>query len=47
MLVSAGWEVLRIKWIDMYKNPEEWILKAKEFIDGGWFSKEFVAIRIL
>jgi len=30
-----GWKVLRIRWIDMYHNPAEYINQAKCFIDSG------------
>lgn len=30
---SQGWEVLRIRWTDMFHNPARYIQQAKEFID--------------
>ena len=30
-----GWKVLRIRWIDMYHNPSEYIQQAKHFVDSG------------
>lgn len=32
LLLSEGWKVLRIKWVDMYKNTKHWITEAKNFI---------------
>lgn len=32
LLISEGWEILRIKWKDMFHNPEEWIKKSYDFI---------------
>lgn len=32
LLNERGWKVLRIKWVDMYKNPKYWIEVAKDFI---------------
>lgn len=32
LLLSEGWKVLRIKWVDMYKNTKYWISEAKNFI---------------
>lgn len=29
---EAGWEILRIKWKDMYNNPKKWIQIAFDFI---------------
>lgn len=34
-LKEEGWRLLRIKWKDMYKNPKEKILEAKNFIDSN------------
>lgn len=34
LLILEGWEVLRIKWIDMYHETKQYIKIAKEFIDG-------------
>lgn len=34
-LKEEGWSVLRIKWIDMYHMPHDYINQAKEFIDNG------------
>ena len=34
-LLENGWRVLRIRWVDMYNNPDEYIHKAKQFIDDG------------
>lgn len=34
-LYENGWKVLRIKWVDMYHKPQEYIKQAKEFIDNG------------
>lgn len=31
-LIEEGWQVLRIKWKDLYNNPKYWIEKAKSFI---------------
>jgi len=31
-LLENGWKVLRILWIDMYKDPHKWIKIAKDFI---------------
>lgn len=33
-LVEKGWEILRIKWKDMYNEPKRYIKIAKEFIDN-------------
>lgn len=33
LLKDLGWQVLRIKWKDLYHDPKAWILKAKEFIE--------------
>lgn len=33
-LASKGWEVMRIRWKDFYKDPKPYILLAKQFIDG-------------
>lgn len=30
---EAGWEILRIKWADLYSNPKHQIATAKKFID--------------
>lgn len=32
-LRDAGWIILRIEWKEMYKNPKEWILIAKNFVE--------------
>lgn len=32
-LLENGWQVLRIKWTDMFNNPKEWIQIAKDFIN--------------
>ena len=32
-LRDAGWKILRIEWKEMYKNPKEWILIAKNFVE--------------
>lgn len=29
---ELGWKVLRIRWIDMFKNSKKWIQIAKKFI---------------
>lgn len=34
-LKEHGWQVLRIRWKDMYKKPQYWIAKAKDFIDNN------------
>lgn len=34
-LSMNGWKVLRIRWIDLYHNPSEYIQQAKHFIDSG------------
>lgn len=34
LLISEGWEVLRIRWIDMFNEPQKYIDIAKRFIDG-------------
>ncbi|MBO6031767.1 MAG: DUF559 domain-containing protein [Prevotella sp.] len=34
LLKENGWQVLRIRWIDMSKEPHFWIAKAKDFIDS-------------
>ena len=34
-LSMNGWKVLRIRWVDMYHNPHEYIQQAKHFIDSG------------
>ena len=34
-LIECGWKVLRIKWIDIFHNTQEYINQAKEFIDNG------------
>ena len=34
ILKEHGWQVLRIRWIDMFKDPQSWIAKAKDFIDS-------------
>ena len=34
LLKENGWEVLRIKWKDMFHNPKLFIQKAKDFIDA-------------
>lgn len=34
LLISNGWEILRIKWKDLFHNPFEKISEAKKFIDG-------------
>lgn len=34
-LYENGWKILRIKWIDMYNEPQKYIKQAKEFIDNG------------
>lgn len=33
LLADEGWELLRIKWSDMFNDPKTWIQKAKDFID--------------
>ena len=33
LLHEEGWEVLRIKWSDMFNDPKSWIQIAKDFID--------------
>jgi len=33
-LIDNGWCVLRIRWIDMFKDTKKYISMAKEFIDG-------------
>ena len=33
LLADKGWELLRIKWSDMFNDPKTWIQKAKDFID--------------
>lgn len=33
-LKKEGWEVLRIRWIDLYNETQKYINLAKEFIDG-------------
>lgn len=33
LLKSLGWEVLRIKWIDMNSKPKEYIKEARNFIE--------------
>lgn len=35
LLLEEGWKLLRIKWIDMYRDTKFWIQKAKEFIDDS------------
>lgn len=34
-LIECGWKVLRIKWLDMFHNTQDYIKQAKEFIDNG------------
>lgn len=34
LLRENGWEVLRIRWVDLYKESKKWIAVAKEFIQG-------------
>lgn len=31
-IATSGWQVLRIKWKDMYSSPQAWIKIAKDFI---------------
>lgn len=33
LLISLGWNVLRIKWQDMYHDPQQEIDKCKEFLE--------------
>ena len=33
-LYENGWKILRIKWIDIYNDPQKYIKLAKEFIDN-------------
>lgn len=33
-LTDAGWQVMRIRWKEMFKNPSPWILKVEEFINS-------------
>lgn len=33
-LKNNGWEILRVKWKDMYNNTKDEIMKCKIFIDG-------------
>jgi len=32
-LINDGWKILRIKWKDMYHEPQKWIAIARTFID--------------
>lgn len=34
-LIECGWKILRIKWLDMFHNTQDYIKQAKEFIDNG------------
>lgn len=34
LLISEGWNILRIKWIDMFNDTKRWILEANKFIDS-------------
>lgn len=34
VIEAAGWEILRIKWVEMYRDTKYWIRIAKEFIDA-------------
>jgi very-short-patch-repair endonuclease len=31
-LISKGWKVLRIKWKEMFNDPQQWIAVAKNFV---------------
>jgi very-short-patch-repair endonuclease len=33
-LVSEGWKILRIKWKDMFYDPQYWITSARKFIEN-------------
>lgn len=33
LLENNGWKILRIRWKDIYNNPQEYIKMAKKFID--------------
>jgi very-short-patch-repair endonuclease len=35
LLKEDGWEVLRIKWKDIFHDTKTWIKHAKDFIDNG------------
>lgn len=41
LLMQNGWSVMRIPWIEMFNNPQLWIQKAKQFIDGYSFLSLF------
>jgi very-short-patch-repair endonuclease len=32
LLKEEGWEILRIKWKDLYQDPSNWIEKSYQFI---------------
>lgn len=34
-LKKNGWDLLRIRWVDMYNDPKTYIKIAKEFVDNG------------
>lgn len=34
-LIEEGWKVLRIKWLDIFHNTQDYIKQAKDFIDTG------------
>jgi len=34
-LKQEGWKLLRIKWIDMFNNPQKYIRIAKDFVDNA------------
>lgn len=33
LLLKEGWQLLRIKWSDIFNNPKYWINKSKKFIE--------------
>ena len=34
LLKEDGWQLLRLKWKDIFREPKKYIQIAKEFIDG-------------
>jgi very-short-patch-repair endonuclease len=39
LLMREGWVLLRIRWVEMYSDPKNWIATAKRLVDGTEFNK--------
>ena len=46
-LAAIGWQVMRIRWKDMFHNPQKWIELAKSFIEGDLSERVSEALHTL